>query len=358
MHMPRWALAVLAVVVGVGLLGGGYLYLSVARARNSVAAVAQQFEQAKHDLAPTPTAGPVVAGGTPVPVTASAAATPQTTPLPASAQLGVACDRADGAGQALNSVGQGGLGSALEAARSLPLVSGKAGAASELLASGQDASEGLASLCRGMRPLLDVMDHKAAGSGETGPAVLAALAQGRPELEASQAKLKSAQQRLDGIDPEQIKALGGDAEQAAAALHEQLPRLQRASETLLVMPTIFGAEGQRTYLVLSQNSDELRPSGGFLGTVGLLTVNNGKVLKFDFSTSVAYDLPSGQRVPPPDALHTYLHSNYWQLRDANWWADFPSTAAQMEYFLEASGRPKTDGVIGMDQTAVEGLLKA
>ena len=87
-----------------------------------------------------------------------------------------------------------------------------------------------------------------------------------------------------------------------------------------------------------------------------MRIENGKVTSFEFAQSPDYDLPSRLMVPPPAPLHTYLHSNYWQLRDANWWADFPSTVAQIDYFWNLLGREPLDGVIAIDQDAVELLL--
>ena len=62
-----------------------------------------------------------------------------------------------------------------------------------------------------------------------------------------------------------------------------------------LLTTALGLDNPQTYLVLSQNSDELRPSGGFLSTYGWLSIRNGRVENYDYSPSTA-DSPH----PPPD----------------------------------------------------------
>ena len=64
-----------------------------------------------------------------------------------------------------------------------------------------------------------------------------------------------------------------------------------------LLTTALGLDNPQTYLVLSQNSDELRPSGGFLSTYGWLTISNGRVDNYDYSPSTT-DSPH----PPPDLV--------------------------------------------------------
>lgn len=48
------------------------------------------------------------------------------------------------------------------------------------------------------------------------------------------------------------------------------------------LPQILGADGPRRYLVLAQNSSELRSTGGFPGSAGVLTIVDGKMSLGDF----------------------------------------------------------------------------
>ena len=53
--------------------------------------------------------------------------------------------------------------------------------------------------------------------------------------------------------------------------------------TIDTLPAILGFEGKRKYLVLFQNNMELRPGGGFIGSYGILEMENGVVKQFKVS---------------------------------------------------------------------------
>ena len=61
----------------------------------------------------------------------------------------------------------------------------------------------------------------------------------------------------------------------------RLPRLQSrvvgADQALGAFEVFAGGTSPRTYLVLNQNPDEPRPTGGFIGTYGLLTATAGRL---------------------------------------------------------------------------------
>ncbi|MCL5095619.1 MAG: DUF4012 domain-containing protein [Patescibacteria group bacterium] len=114
--------------------------------------------------------------------------------------------------------------------------------------------------------------------------------------------------------------------------------------------------GERTYLLLFQNNFELRPGGGFIGTVGFIKIENGKL---DFKIEDIYTV-DGQlkgHVEPPKPIRTYLDQIHWYLRDSNWEADFPTNAQKAAWFLEKEIGLKPDGVIALDLDLVKNLLK-
>jgi hypothetical protein len=62
--------------------------------------------------------------------------------------------------------------------------------------------------------------------------------------------------------------------------------------------------------------------------------------------------------PPPPAYARYLGLGGWYLRDANWWPDWPTSAAQIELAWSRAGYGPLDGVIAIDSAAVGRLLRA
>lgn len=107
-------------------------------------------------------------------------------------------------------------------------------------------------------------------------------------------------------------------------------------------------------MLVSQNSAELRPTGGFIGSYGILTIGP-KGVKLDSYKDV-YELPNPPgRVPmPPGALMTKRMD--FQFRDANWWIDFPTSARRMLGFWSDMGQPPVDGIIAIDVVAMQDIL--
>lgn len=130
------------------------------------------------------------------------------------------------------------------------------------------------------------------------------------------------------------------------------------ANTIDVFPVILGFEEKKTYLVLFQNNMELRPGGGFIGSYGLLTLKNGKVE--DFSIYDVYDADGELKghIDPPYPIRRYLPSEHWYLRDSNFDVDFQRGASTSAYFLKLETGSSVDGVIGVDISFVENILKA
>lgn len=129
-----------------------------------------------------------------------------------------------------------------------------------------------------------------------------------------------------------------------------------ASGTLGVLPTIFGLESPKNYLLLFQNNMELRPGGGFIGSYGLLTLDKGRIL--DFSINDVYDA-DGQlkgHVEPPFPIRRYLPSVHWYLRDSNFDVDFARGASVSAFLLNAETGKIVDAVVGIDLTFVKKIL--
>jgi hypothetical protein len=95
-----------------------------------------------------------------------------------------------------------------------------------------------------------------------------------------------------------IRPLG----RARTELAERLPDIRRravdAADGLGALITFAGGDGPRRYLVLSQNPDELRPTGGYIGTYGVLAAEGGKL------SLEAYDAIENWYKPRPDAVAT------------------------------------------------------
>lgn len=139
-------------------------------------------------------------------------------------------------------------------------------------------------------------------------------------------------------------------------LIDLLPQARQGLKLLGALGPALGTEGPRTYLLLGQNNQEIRATGGFIGSVGVLTLDNGAAVGLEYGSS--YEIDAGATpAPPPGPLARYLGLGGWYLRDANWWPDFPATAAQVEQAWLRAGKGAIHGVVALDNVAVEAAMR-
>ncbi|MBN6190250.1 MULTISPECIES: DUF4012 domain-containing protein [Microbacterium] len=131
-----------------------------------------------------------------------------------------------------------------------------------------------------LRPLLQVgADLDLSSLGFTDGAInLAPFAQVEEPLAAAAASLTSADDRAKRIDADAtlppladaIRQMRGSVTQAATVVGS----LHGAA---VLLPTMLGGDGPRTYVLAMQNNAELRSSGGIIGSIALLHAENGRV---------------------------------------------------------------------------------
>ncbi len=124
-----------------------------------------------------------------------------------------------------------------------------------------------------------------------------------------------------------------------------------------VLPSILLMLGERepkTYAILLQNSAEMRATGGFIGSVVLVKVNDGWIEKMEFKDVYDFDGQVFESIPAPAGI-AQISENF-RLRDANYWPDFPTSARQIAWFLDKHRGPGVDGVIAINDTVIRDLL--
>ena len=135
----------------------------------------------------------------------------------------------------------------------------------------------------------------------------------------------------------------------------QVAQLARALDQLIGLESVYLEifSGEKIYLLVFQNYDELRATGGFIGTYGVLKTNHGMIT--NLSIDSIYDLDSQiyEQIAAPGPMQPEIPR--WGIRDANWFADFPTTATKLLYFFE-KGSQTADGVIAITPQLFENLL--
>jgi hypothetical protein len=153
--------------------------------------------------------------------------------------------------------------------------------------------------------------------------------------------------------------LFGPLSTARSTLDRETPKITGALDPVL---TLLGAlpravgNGTHNYLVLLSNSGELRPGGGFIGAVGEVTLTDDRLAGASFRGS-EFAKPLVTSIPAPRPLDTYLfHGHPWELSDANWSPDFPTSAAEVARFYTLATGHHVDGVLQIDPVALGYVL--
>lgn len=133
--------------------------------------------------------------------------------------------------------------------------------------------------------------------------------------------------------------------------------VQKARATGMLLPEVVGLRrGGKSYLILLQNNNELRPGGGFIGSFAKIDFEAGKLKKLAVNDIYAIDGQLNFHVEPPKEIREDLDQKDWFLRDSNWEPDFPTNAKQAEWFFTKETGEKVSGVMAFDVTAMEYLL--
>ncbi|MEW6285013.1 MAG: DUF4012 domain-containing protein [Chloroflexota bacterium] len=205
-------------------------------------------------------------------------------------------------------------------------------------------------------PLLSMVN--ASASSPTPAELTTRLAEAQPHLKDARTEFELA---LEARSQIQTEALSPRLQDMITSLDPLLARMEEGLAAAATLPGILGADGNgpKTYLLLVQNEDELRPTGGFITTVGRLVVQDGKILSLEFE-GVDDNFEDWTKPYPaaPWQLQEYMNAPVLILRDSNWYADFPTSARWAEYLYAYINPEPLDGVIAFDQQFLVILLSA
>ncbi|KAA0205491.1 DUF4012 domain-containing protein [Candidatus Uhrbacteria bacterium] len=177
-------------------------------------------------------------------------------------------------------------------------------------------------------------------------------------LDAAVPLLDEANEALAGVRPDALpeaeRAKAAEAARLLGTVREAVRELRAITDLLMAAA---GDEHRRSYLLIFQNPTELRPTGGFMGSIALLTLDRGEIKSLEVPGGGPYDLKGElkERVRPPDPLR--LVASRWEFQDANWFPDFPTAAEKIRWFWSKSGQPSIDGVVAVNLRLLERLLE-
>ncbi|MCL4880510.1 MAG: DUF4012 domain-containing protein [Anaerolineae bacterium] len=234
----------------------------------------------------------------------------------------------------------------------IPVLGDDLAAAPDLLEAGLLLSESGAVLSEQIAaPIL--REWQADSSQELLLLVAQTVDDSRQELPTARANLWSAEYFLNNAD------VSGRLRDPLQRLQKRLPDARLVLDALSQLPNIIGLYGEeRNYLLVLQNEDELRATGGFISAVGVARFQNGHLDSITFEDSYTLDKPDAPLLTPPAPLQEFMLAETWVLRDANWSPDAPTAARDIQKIYESNTGEKLDGVIMLNQEAVVRLVDA
>lgn len=168
--------------------------------------------------------------------------------------------------------------------------------------------------------------------------------------------LDRARTALDGPAAAVIPQLSGPARAARSDLDRSSTQIDAAGRGLALLAQLTAPDTEFRLLLLSQDSLELRPTGGFIGSYGVLAFSHGTV-RLERYDDVHNLPPADPPMMPPAALAQVI-PDQWGLGNVNWWPDFPTTAATAREMFKRQGGGQVDGVLALTEYATARLVGA
>lgn len=189
-----------------------------------------------------------------------------------------------------------------------------------------------------------------------------------PEITGLKANLDLALLNLDKIHQLGILwPIYGKISNVKQELTQTAKLMAKASPVIKLLPALTGYPESSRFLLIMQNNDELRPTGGFIGVYGILETKSGEIVSVKTDDSYHVDMPASLtnkwNLEPPAPLKKYLAVEKWYLRDANWSPDWALSAKKITEIyngeiaaVNGTTTPFT-GIIGITPNVVSNLIK-
>lgn len=178
----------------------------------------------------------------------------------------------------------------------------------------------------------------------------------QPNIDNIAANLLEAKSNIENAElnylPENIK-------EKIKLAKEQLPpvaeNFENFSKDLPMISEMLGAKKPQKYLLLFENNSEIRAGGGFIGSYGILDIENGEIKNLFIDGIFNPDGQLKEKIVPPMPIQKI--SSAWSMHDANWFSDFPQSAKKVALFYEKTGGSTVDGVIAITPNVLKEMLK-
>jgi hypothetical protein len=180
-----------------------------------------------------------------------------------------------------------------------------------------------------------------------------------PTLSAASNTVALSHDRLSRIERSALlPQIAGPLSEATEAMGRARAALEDAAAAAEVLPAMLGASEPRAYLLLIQNSAEIRTTGGIPGALAVVRADDGRIELTDQSSATELGRFEPAVVVDEEQSRIYSTRIGQYMQSVNLTPDFP-TAAQTaaEMWQTRNGDTKIDGVIALDTVTLSHVLK-
>ena len=163
-------------------------------------------------------------------------------------------------------------------------------------------------------------------------------------------------QQMGGSDREQLDEAIGAAKTGLSLLDGLAQNADTAADKL---PAMLGEEGDRSYLLVAQQNSELRSTGGFWGSAGILSLRKGKIELGEFSTGAHFSnyLDESQALSETEEEKVLFGERVCRIpADSNFIPDFPTAIGRYREMWLRCGQPDVQGAIALDPVFLQWML--
>ncbi|HYF05363.1 MAG TPA: DUF4012 domain-containing protein, partial [Patescibacteria group bacterium] len=164
---------------------------------------------------------------------------------------------------------------------------------------------------------------------------------------------ENAEDELVSVDP---SSFSGNVGERLAALKTLATQMKTLCSTLTESKDLLNLllTGHRTVLLVLQNNNEIRATGGFFGTYGHIKLDSGKVSTLKISS--IYDLDGQLKAQITPFIPIQSVNNRLYLRDSNFFAEFPKSAELLASMYEKEGGETPDLIVAANSRVLGKLL--
>ncbi|KFJ07006.1 hypothetical protein BTHE_1434 [Bifidobacterium thermophilum] len=188
------------------------------------------------------------------------------------------------------------------------------------------------------------------------------ITQAAASMKAANEPLQQLVKQYDALPRPRIGRIATAYETGRKQLTSAGTTIDDLSNALDIIPGFLGSGGAKTYAVMAMTTSEARSSGGLLGSVGVMTTDNGKISIGDFRSNTEY-IPYGAGDPTADEHRIF---NEWgplqmsfDMRDLAVYPDAQRSAEGMRAIWQRTpwgAGQNLDGVLMVDPVFLQKMV--